>query len=356
MQVGRFRHERHPDDWHPRRRLSRIARPPRAARLRLWARTEGLNVPLDPLIAKLLEAAAEEPPSQPEPQTPEDARRLVKLRLAAIPPTTAQIASVHQLSLDLGGRTIPARLYRPVGLETPPLVMFFHGGGWSVCDLDTHENTCRKLCAESRAAVVSVDYRLAPEHSYPAAFDDCYDATLWSLAHAAEFSVDAGRFVLCGDSAGGNLAAAVAMALRDRGDRQANGQVLLYPLLRDPALGGASYDAFGSGYGFTRAEAFKCWRTYYQQQSQTVPAYAAPLHGDRFDRLPPTLVVTAEYDILRDEGEMFVQRILDAGGNARAVRYPGVTHGFLALEPILGIAQKAGAEIGAWIAATLAAP
>jgi acetyl esterase len=311
-----------------------------------------LIVPLDPLIAKLLEAAAIE--RQPEPQTPEEARRLVKLRIAAIPPTTAQIASTCQLSLDLNGRTIPARLYRPLGLETPPFVMFFHGGGWSVCDLDTHENTCRKLCADSRAAVVSVDYRLAPEHPYPAAFDDCYDATLWSLAHAAELSIDADRFVLCGDSAGGNLAAAVAMALRDRGARQANGQALLYPGLRDPALGGASYDAFGTGYGLTRADALKSWRAYYPQQTQPIPAYAAPLHAARFDRLPPTLVVTAEYDVLRDEGEMFAQRIRGAGGDARALRYPGVTHGFLALEPILGIAQAAGADTGAWIAAKLA--
>lgn len=310
-----------------------------------------MNVPLDPLIAKILEAPAAAP--QPEPQSPDEARRLVKARIAAIPPTRAQIGSVEDIKLELDTRVVGGRLYKPRAAPMPKLVMFFHGGGWSVCDLDTHDGFCRRLCADANAAILSLDYRLAPEHPFPAAFDDCYAATIWALNNANALSVDVDRFVLCGDSAGGNLAAAVALALRDRGERQADGQALIYPGLRDPALGGASYDAFGEGYGLSRADALKSWRNYYPQQTMPIPAYAAPLHADRFDHLPPALVVTAEYDILRDEGELFARELRSAGVSARAIRYPGVTHGFLALEPILGAAQAACADLGAWIATRL---
>ncbi|MFN3462931.1 MAG: alpha/beta hydrolase [Terricaulis sp.] len=308
-------------------------------------------MPLDPLIAKLLDAAAKAP--QAEPRSPEEARCLVKARIAAIPPTRAQIDSSQDLELDLDGRSIGARLYRPVANEMPKFVMFFHGGGWSVCDLDTHDNLCRRLCADANAAILSIDYRLAPEHPYPAAFDDCYAATAWALEHAARLSINAERFVLCGDSAGANLAAAVALALRDRDARQADGLALVYPGLRDPALGGESYNDFGEGFGFTRADALKSWRNYYPAQSEPIPVYAAPLHGERYDQLPPTLVITAEYDILRDEGELFAQRVRSARGSARAIRYPGMTHGFLALEPILGVAQAACRDLAVWTAARL---
>ncbi len=308
-------------------------------------------MPLDPLIAKILEAAAAQP--QPEPQSPEEARRLVKARIAAIPQTRARIASAHDIALELDGRTIGARLYKPLATPMPKLAMFFHGGGWSVCDLDTHDGLCRRLCAEATAAILSIDYRLAPEHPFPAAFDDCYDATVWALSNAEALSVEAERFVLCGDSAGGNLAAAVALARRDRSERQADGQALIYPGLRDPALGGQSYDTFGEGFGLSRTDALKSWRNYFPHQGMAISAYAAPLHGDRFEHLPPALVITAEYDVLRDEGELFAQRLREAGVSARAIRYPGMTHGFLALEPILGVAQAACADLGAWIAARL---
>lgn len=309
-------------------------------------------MPLDPLIQKLLEAAAREPPL--ENLTPVDTRRRIKQRIAAIPVTTAVIAGAEDMSFELPGRCIRGRLYRPYVTATPYLVMFFHGGGWSVCDLDTHDNLCRRICADAGAAVVSVDYRLAPEHRYPAAFDDCYDVTQRVLAQAQGYGVDATRFVLSGDSAGGNLAAAVALALRDRGVRQADGLALIYPGLRDPALGGASYDAFGEGFWLSRADALRSWRNYFQGQGE-IPAYAAPLHADRFDNLPPTLVITAEYDILRDEGEAFATRLNEAGVEARVIRYPGVTHGFVALEPILRVADGACGDLGAWIRRTLRA-
>ncbi len=308
-------------------------------------------MPLDPLIAKILEAAAAQP--EPEPQSPEEARRLVKARIASIPKTGAAIASVSDVALELDDRTIGARLYRPLATPIPRLVLFFHGGGWSVCDLDTHDGLCRRLCADANAAILSIDYRLAPEYPFPAAFDDCYEATAWALRNANALSIDAERFVLCGDSAGGNLAAAVALARRDRGERMADGQALIYPGLRDPDLGGESYDAFGEGYGLSRIDAQRSWRNYYPHQGTAIPAYAAPLHSDGFEHLPPALVITAEYDILRDEGELFAQRLRDAGVAARAIRYPGMTHGFLALEPILGVAQAACADLGAWIAARL---
>jgi acetyl esterase len=310
-------------------------------------------MPLDPLIARLIDEAARQP--QPVPKSMDEARRLIRERIAAIPTTRARIGSVEDFDIDLDGRVVPGRLYRPGADPARGVVMFFHGGGWSVCDLDTHDGLCRRLCADSNAPVMSVGYRLAPEHPFPAAFDDCRDCTAWTLDQAQRLSIDAGRFVLCGDSAGGSLAAAVALALRDRGARQADGLALIYPGLRDPALGGDSYDAFSEGFWLSRADAEWSWRNYCPPSSLPISAYAAPLHSERFDGLPPTLVATAEYDILRDEGELFADRIRAAGGDARAVRYAGVTHGFLALEPILGVAREACAELGAWIAARLQA-
>ena len=306
---------------------------------------------LEPLISSLLELAARHP--QPEPRTPEEARLQVKQRIASIPRTTARIASETDIVLPLPGRNIRGRVYRPLGLLKPGIVMFFHGGGWSVCDLDTHDNLCRRLCADSGRVILSVDYRLAPEDPYPAAFDDCFDATVWVQEQGSGLGIDSERFVLCGDSAGGNLAAAVAMALRDRGERAPCGQVLIYPGLRDPRLGGPTYDAFGEGYGLTRADALRSWRNYFPDESAPVPAYAAPLHGDRFDGLPPTLIVTAECDILRDEAEQFCNALARAGVEVHLLGYRGVTHGFLALEPVLDVAGEACRSIADWMAEQL---
>ena len=197
---------------------------------------------------------------------------------------------------------IPIRLYAPQGQGPFPLVVFFHGGGFVVGNLDTADEMCRTVCWGAGCSVLSVDYRLAPEHKFPAAPDDCLAATRWAAAHAGEFNADPARLVVAGDSAGGNLAAVTALRLRDEGGPALRGQLLIYPVTDYHTPPTPSYLANAHGYLLTREMMIWFWRHYLNRASEASHPHASPLRAPDLRGLPPALVITAEYDPLRDEG------------------------------------------------------
>jgi len=231
---------------------------------------------------------------------------------------------------------IPLRIYRPNEANDPPVVVFFHGGGWVAGDLDTHDVICRILTNAARCVVVSVDYRLAPEHRFPAGPDDCYAATAWVASNAAAIGVDRARMAVAGTSAGGTLAAAVAMMARDRGGPRIRCQVLWYPAT-DAALDTPSHRKFSSGsyYLLSRADMEWFWNCYLSSERDRANPYCCPGAAKDLRGLPPALIVTAEYDPLRDEAEEFAARLERAGVAARCTRYEGVTHAFTGMASVL---------------------
>jgi acetyl esterase len=222
---------------------------------------------------------------------------------------------------------IPIRVYAP-GPGPRPLVVYFHGGGWVIGNLDVVDDPCRRLAAATGSVVVSVDYRLAPEHRYPAAFDDCYAATAWAAEHADELGGDPSRLAVAGDSAGGNLAAAVAIAARDRGGPELKAQLLIYPVI-DFNFGTDSYRDNGDGYMLNKATMQWFWAHYLGAQDLGEDPYACPSRASDLAGLPPAYVATCEYDPLRDEAEAYARRLAEAGVPVTAKRFDGMLHGFL---------------------------
>ncbi|MFC1757214.1 alpha/beta hydrolase [Planctomycetota bacterium] len=242
---------------------------------------------------------------------------------------------------------IGARRYVPVADEVRPAIVYFHGGGWVLGNIDTHDAVCRRLAKESNCVVISVDYRLAPEHPFPAAMDDSYVATRYVLEHAEELGVQAGKIAVAGDSAGGNLAAAVAQRFRDEERPGIDLQVLIYPVI-EPTFDSGSYEEFAEDFGLTREAMKFFWRQYAPDGSARDNPYAVPSVA-RLSRLPRTFVVTAEYDVLRDEGERYAKRLSESGCDVTLVRYDGMLHGFVHFAGAFDEGVKATAKIGRFI-------
>lgn len=222
---------------------------------------------------------------------------------------------------------IPVRVYRPTDAAAPqPVIVYFHGGGWVLGNIQTHDTVCRRLAETSGFVVISVDYRLAPEHKYPAAMDDAYSTTQYISERAQELGVDADRLIVAGDSAGGNLAAAVAFRARDVGGPRIAKQVLIYPVV-EPDFSTDSYLAFADDYGLTKASMEWFWQQYIGDTTAD-RKYACLANAESRD-LPPAFLLTAEYDVLRDEGERFAERLRSAGVEVELKRYPGMVHGFV---------------------------
>ena len=202
-------------------------------------------------------------------------------------------------------------------------MVFFHGSGFVLCSLDTHDGMCRNLCAGTGCVVVSVDYRLAPEAKFPAAPDDCLAATRWAVANAAALGADPGRVFVAGDSAGGNLAAVTALRIRDEGGPRLLGQLLIYPVTDYYEPGTPSMIENAEGYGLTRAGMIWFWNHYLAAPSDGANPHASPFRAADLSGLPPALVVTAEYDPLRDEGEYYADRLRQAGVPTQMKRWDG---------------------------------
>jgi acetyl esterase len=242
---------------------------------------------------------------------------------------------------------LPVRIYRPQQATGPrPLLVYFHGGGWVLGGLEVADRPLRKLANATGAVIANVGYRLAPETRFPGPAEDCYAAVTDLQARAVQWGADPQQLVVSGDSAGGNLAAVVCLMSRDRGGPRIAAQLLLYPVTA-PAEGSpyASYEENAQGYLLTRESMLFYWHHYLPDAHEASNPYAAPLHAASLAGLPPALVITAEYDPLRDEGEAYARRLLEAGVEVNAIRYGGFIHGFFWMPGLLDAFQYAVDDI-----------
>ncbi len=239
---------------------------------------------------------------------------------------------------------LPVRVYRPSAEAGLPILVWFHGGGWVIGDLDGPDLSLRKISNRARCVVVSVDYRLAPEHRFPAAVEDCFAATRWVGEHATELGGDRARLAVGGDSAGGNLAAVVALIARETGLLPLVHQSLVYPVTNFD-LSTPSYADNGDGYLLTRAAMKYYWAHYLGPDSDGSDWRASPLRAADLSGLPSAHVVTAEFDPLRDEGEAYASALRDAGVRVVAKRYDGMIHGFLGMTEAIDDAERMVTEV-----------
>lgn len=275
-----------------------------------------------------------------------EARRTYReLTVMDEPPDT--VASVRERLVPGPDGEIPLRTYTPDSEGSLPALVFYHGGGWMLGDLDTHDALCRALANETGCVVTAVDYRLAPEHRFPAAVEDCYTVTRWVAKNATALGADPGTLVTCGDSAGATLAVAVGLLARDRDGPDIDYQVLAYPPT-NYEFDTDSYEENAQGYFLTREDMQRFWDGYLRSDTDGRHPYASPLRADTLAGLPPSLVVTCEFDPLRDEGETLADRLDEAGVPTHHRRYDDMIHGFLTMlaEPELDKARDAVAEIG----------
>ena len=275
--------------------------------------------------------------------SPAEARHWYRERRFAIQPNPPEVALVRELKAAGPAGDIPLRLYRPLGSEADqmvPVLVYFHGGGWTIGDLESHDTLCRELANGSGCAVVAIDYRMGPEHRFPAAVDDSLAATRWVQANAASLQLDANRMAVGGDSAGGNLAAVVAIAARDAGDLPIAFQLLIYPAT-DMRRGAASHTSNGEGYLLTRDTITYFHDHYIDDLRHDLDWRASPLLHTDLSRLPPAFVLTAGYDPLRDEGLQYAQALTEAGSKAALVCFERQIHGFITMGKVLDEANTA---------------
>ncbi len=263
-----------------------------------------------------------------------DEARQASAALAAMQDSPEPVAGVEDRTLPGPGGDIPVRIYTPAGKEPLPVLLYFHGGGWVLGDIEASDPLCRTLANNTGCIIISVDYRLAPEHPFPAAVDDAYYATQWVAANSAGFGGDPSRIAVCGDSAGGNLTAVVCQIARDRGEPVIRFQLLIYPAT-DAACDTPSYGENGDGYFLTKAAMQWFWRHYLKNNADRNHPHASPLRASNFSGLPPALVITAEFDPLRDEGEQYAERMRAAGTPVQLTRYDGMIHGFFAMSGVI---------------------
>ena len=274
---------------------------------------------------------------------PAAARQMYRERRFYSQPAPPAVAQVRDLIASGPHGEIPLRLYRPLGSaagETLPVLVYYHGGGWVIGDLDTHDTLCRELANGARCCVVAVDYRMSPEQRFPVAVDDCVAATYWVRREAASLGIDAARLAVGGDSAGGNLAAVVAIVARDAGDLPIAYQLLIYPAT-DQRRGAPSHTSNGQGYLLT-TDTMKYFHDHYLPDvARDLDWRASPLLHADLSKLPPALVLTAGYDPLRDEGMQYVERLTEAGGLATYVCFERQIHGFITMGRVLDEANSA---------------
>ena len=295
---------------------------------------------LDPQARSLLEAmkASGQRPLSTMPVP--DARRSRRRQLVVHPPRV-QIAEAEDDLVPGPTGGIPVRWYRPSPEAGLPVTLYFHGGGWTVDDLDTHDHLCRRLASRAHAVVVSVAYRRGPEHPYPAAVEDAYAATMWVAAIGQERGVDPARLAVAGDSAGGNLATVVTLLCRDRRGPAVRFQALAYPVTDHWQAGRASYDQYAEGYTLSRDFMTWTFRQYLPDGFDRADPYLFPLRAADLSGLPATLIITAEFDPLRDEGRAYAERLRAAGVAVEHLHLDDQMHGFLLQETTVDRAREA---------------
>ena len=277
---------------------------------------------LDPQVEDLLAEMARTPTTPIHQLTPEQARRQMLNATVGLG-AKHDIHSIQDQTLG----DFSVRVYRPESTEPLPIVVYFHGGGWVIGSVDTHDGHSRALAASTPAVVVSVDYRLAPEHVFPTAAEDCYRASVWAAEHAADIGGDPDRLVVAGDSAGGNLAAVVALMARDRRAPNVAMQVLIYPITNHD-FDTPSYRELADGYMLTRDAMMWFWDQYCPNVEERNNPYASPIRADDLTNLPSAVVLVAGFDPLRDEGVAYAKRLEQNGIQVTLKQYPGMIHGF----------------------------
>jgi len=286
---------------------------------------------LDPQVKTLLEQAAALGSPAVNTVSPTEARALMEARGTDPAPG---VYKVENFNIDGPGGPIPLRVYTPKGNGPLPILVWYHGGGWVLGNLNTTDVACRHLCNKAQCIVVSVDYRLAPESKFPAAAEDCFIATKWTSENASSLGGDHTRLAVGGMSAGGNLAASVALMARDRGEPNISHQLLVVPAT-EPKFDTQSYLDNAEGYALTRDAMIWYWDSYLPEAKDKDNPYAAPMRASDLSGLPSAFIITGEYDPLRDEGEAFGARLLESGVDTQVKRYEGMFHLFFNLPTTL---------------------
>jgi len=294
-----------------------------------------LSPKLDPTVRFLLEAIAAEgnPPLESFSQV--EARKVAEEAMKLVGGKMEPLRSIENLRILGPAGEIPIRIYTPESPAPHPALLYFHGGGWVVCNLDTHDVVCSALAHRAGAVVIAVDYRLAPEHKFPAAVIDCYAATLWVASKAEKLGVDPKRISVSGDSAGGNLAAVMSLKGRDENGPAIALQVMVYPVTDLSSFDTQSYQEFGEDHYLTKKE-MEWFRDHYlRNMDDARNPHASPLLAKDLTRLPPALIITAECDPLCDEGAAYAKRLSGAGVPVTYTCYPGMIHPFFSLSGVI---------------------
>jgi acetyl esterase len=312
-----------------------------------------VTMPLDPQAQAFLAQAAEAGAPPTEEMTPAEAR-VAALAYSTLGGEPEEVADLEHRFIPGPSADLPVRIYRPAGAGPEPLpaLVYFHGSGWVIINIEVCDTTSRAMANRTGCVVVAVNYQKAPEHKFPIPFDDCYAATRWVSDNAAELGVDPTRLGLVGDSAGGNLAAAVALKARDLGSPAIAYQVLIYPALQY-GWDTPSALANAEGYGLQRASMEWFWNHYVRSPTDGIHPYCSPLLAPDHAGLPPALIVTAEFDPLRDDGSMYAEKLEAAGVPVHLHNYEGMIHGFFWMSGIMDQGQALLDEVGKEVRAAL---
>ena len=310
-------------------------------------------MPIDvhPQIQEILDITAQAGIPKFQDLSPQEARRLMEkmanARRKYYPPP--RISSVEEMSTGETFNNVPVRLYRRNDKGGGPALVYYHGGGHVVGSLDTHDTVSRNLCNIARCTVISVDYRMGPEHPFPAAVDDAYQAARWVSQYAEELLVDRERLALGGDSAGGNLAAVVALMARDNKSFPVASQALIYPVV-DYRGTTPSYERYAQGYGLLEARTMNWFRSHYLRDAEAFEDWrASPILAESHENLPPALVLTAQCDVLHDEGVAYVERLRASGVDTEHTNYVGMVHGFFGFLGQVDDASSAHQRVGEFL-------
>ena len=310
-------------------------------------------MPLHPQVRGMLDnlAAAGMPPLHSLPV--DQCRIALRQLMTSMPPSAATIAKVQDQIIEGPGVRVPLRIYTPAGEGPFPIVLFLHGGGWVIGDIEAYDTTCRELCGGSESVVISVDYRLAPEHPFPAAVDDAMAALRWTLSNAASLNGDAKKIAVAGDSAGGNLAAVTAIQAQQSLPGAIRAQLLVYPVAahyNDPSV---SMRENADGYLLTRNDMVWFIDHYLGGTGQAANPLFNLRHAKLTPDMPSALVITAEFDPLRDEGEAYAAALKNAGVQVSMTRYDGAIHGFFTFSTALDLGRDAMDQACQWLRTNL---
>lgn len=299
--------------------------------------SQGFLMALHPQVVDLIRRAKEAGVRPTHELSPHEARAQMEQMSKVRDQDRTAVGATQDRVIPGPAGDIPMRIYSPPGQSDAklPALMFFHGGGHVVGSLDSHDLVARNLCVGGDCLVVAVDYRMGPEHPFPAAPEDCFAATQWVCAHAADLGIDPARVAVSGDSAGGNLAAVVALMARDANGPELCFQLLVYPVA-DYAFDTPSYSKWAEGAGVLTALGMEWFRDHYLARLEDrLDWRAAPLRANSLANLPPALVITAECDVLHDEGVLYAEALSAAGVTVEHRDYPGMMHGFYAFAPVI---------------------